>query len=51
VNILVKILLAILFFLCLLDMPFGYFQFVRLVEQLAHKRFDWQFDLRIGAQA
>jgi len=31
VNILVKILLAILFFLCLLDMPYGYFQFVRLV--------------------
>ena len=30
-NILVKILLAILFFLCLLDMPYGYFQFVRLV--------------------
>ena len=27
---LIKIVLAILFFLCLLDMPYGYFQFVRL---------------------
>jgi hypothetical protein len=27
---LVKIVLAILFFICLLDMPYGYFQFVRL---------------------
>ena len=26
----IKIALAILFFLCLLDMPYGYFQFVRL---------------------
>ena len=25
----IKILLAILFFICLLDMPYGYFQFVR----------------------
>jgi hypothetical protein len=27
---LIKIVLAILFFICLLDMPYGYFQFVRL---------------------
>jgi hypothetical protein len=26
----IKISLAILFFLCLLDMPYGYYQFVRL---------------------
>jgi hypothetical protein len=26
---LIKIVLAILFFLCLLDMPYGYFQFIR----------------------
>ena len=26
---LIKIILAILFFLCLLNMPYGYFQFVR----------------------
>ncbi|MCK9481925.1 MAG: hypothetical protein M0R38_09235 [Bacteroidia bacterium] len=25
----IKIILAILFFLCLLDMPYGYYQFVR----------------------
>jgi hypothetical protein len=25
----IKILLALLFFLCLLDMPYGYYQFVR----------------------
>jgi len=28
-NKFVKIILAILFFLCLLDMPYGYYQFVR----------------------
>ena len=28
-NNLIKIVLAILFFLCLADMPYGYFQFVR----------------------
>ena len=27
----IKIVLAILFFLCLADMPYGYFQFVRLL--------------------
>lgn len=27
----IKILLAILFFLCLADMPYGYYQFVRFV--------------------
>jgi hypothetical protein len=30
VNILIKISLAVLFLLCLLDMPYGYFQLVRL---------------------
>jgi len=29
VNIVIKITLAVLFILCLLDMPYGYFQFVR----------------------
>jgi len=29
VNIVIKISLAVLFLLCLLDMPYGYFQFVR----------------------
>ena len=28
-NVIIKITLAILFFLCLLDMPYGYFQLVR----------------------
>jgi hypothetical protein len=28
-NYLIKIVLAVLFFLCLLDMPYTYFQFVR----------------------
>ena len=28
-NVILKIALAILFFLCLLDMPYGYFQLVR----------------------
>jgi hypothetical protein len=28
-NNIIKIILAILFFLCLLDMPYGYYQFVR----------------------
>jgi hypothetical protein len=27
----IKVILAILFFLCLLDMPYGYYQFVRFV--------------------
>jgi hypothetical protein len=29
-NSVIKIVLAILFFLCLADMPYGYFQFVRV---------------------
>ncbi len=28
-NISIKLLLALLFFLCLLDMPYGFYQFVR----------------------
>ena len=31
-EVLIKIGLAILFFLCLLDMPYGYYQFVRFVS-------------------
>ena len=31
---LIKIILAILFFLCLLDMPYGYFQLVRFAAML-----------------
>lgn len=30
-DIIVKVILSILFFLCLLDMPYGYYQFVRLI--------------------
>lgn len=30
----IKIILAVLFFLCLLDMPYGYFQFVRFSGML-----------------
>lgn len=30
----IKIVLAILFFLCLLDMPYGYFQFVRFAGMI-----------------
>ena len=31
---LLKVLLAIMFFLCLLDMPFGYYQLVRFVAMV-----------------
>jgi len=31
-EVLIKIGLAILFFLCLLDMPYGFYQFVRFVS-------------------
>ena len=31
ISSIIKIVLAILFFICLLDMPYGYFQFVRFV--------------------
>jgi general stress protein CsbA len=31
IETLIKILLAILFFLCLLDMPYGYYQLVRFI--------------------
>jgi hypothetical protein len=30
----IKIVLAILFFICLVDMPYGYFQFVRLAAMI-----------------
>ena len=30
----IKIVLAILFFICLADMPYGYFQFVRFVAMI-----------------
>jgi hypothetical protein len=30
-NVLIKISLAVLFIMCLFDMPYGYFQFVRIV--------------------
>jgi len=32
---LIKILLAVLFFLCLFDMPYGYYQFVRFAAMLS----------------
>lgn len=31
---LIKIILSVLFFLCLLDMPYGYFQFVRFAAMV-----------------
>ena len=31
---LIKIILAVLFFLCLLDMPYGYFQLVRFAAMI-----------------
>jgi hypothetical protein len=31
INIIIKLILSILLFLCLADMPYAYFQFVRLV--------------------
>lgn len=30
-----KVVLAVLLFLCLLDMPYGYFMFIRLVSTIA----------------
>jgi len=33
-NNIIKIVLAVLFFLCLLDMPYTYFQFVRFASLL-----------------
>lgn len=33
-NRLIKLLLALLFFLCLLDMPYGFYQFVRFTAML-----------------
>jgi hypothetical protein len=31
IEIIIKIALAIMFFLCLLDMPYGYYEFIRFV--------------------
>lgn len=31
IDILIKLVLSVLFFICLLDMPYGYFQLVRFV--------------------
>ena len=33
-NIVIKLFLAILFFICLADMPYGYFQFVRFAAMI-----------------
>mgnify|MGYP000873032782 CR=1 FL=1 len=30
----IKIILAVLFFLCLLDMPYGYYQFIRFIAMV-----------------
>ncbi len=43
----IKVVLAILFFLCLLDMPYGYYQFVRFLALigfalLAYKSYERQ---------
>lgn len=49
----IKIILAVLFFLCLLDMPYGYFQFVRYLGMLgfiflAYKSFKENFTVLGG---
>ncbi len=38
----VKIVLAALLFLCLANMPYGYFQFVRFISFVAFAIFAWQ---------
>ena len=38
----IKIILAVLFFLCLLQMPYGYFQFVRFGGLVAFALLDYQ---------
>ncbi|MCZ2130722.1 MAG: hypothetical protein LC109_10700 [Bacteroidia bacterium] len=38
----IKIVLAILFFLCLADMPYGYYQFVRLIGLIGFAVFAYQ---------
>lgn len=41
-NNLIKIILSILFFICLADMPYGYFQFVRFIALIAFVYFAYQ---------
>ena len=50
-NNLIKIVLAILFFICLVDMPYGYYQFVRLVAMVGFSVLAYNYhelDNRVG---
>jgi hypothetical protein len=50
-NNLIKIVLALLFFLCLIDMPYGYYQFVRLVAMVGFSVLAYNYheqDNRVG---
>lgn len=42
----IKIILAILFFLCLLEMPYGYFQFVRFAGLVGFAILAYQANLQ-----
>lgn len=39
---LIKVSLAILLFLCILDMPYGYYQFVRFISMCGFAFLAWQ---------
>ena len=43
---LIKLILAVLFFVCLLDMPYGYYQFVRFAGLLGFTSLAYQADER-----
>ena len=43
---LLKIVLAVLFFVCLLDMPYGYFQLVRFIALVAFSILAYQANQR-----
>ena len=47
----IKIVLAILFFICLVDMPYGYYQFVRFVAMVGFSVLAYNYheqDNRVG---
>ncbi|MBK7637401.1 MAG: hypothetical protein IPJ13_26285 [Saprospiraceae bacterium] len=41
VNLFLKLVLAVLFFICLLDMPYGYFQLVRFLAMMIFSYFGY----------
>lgn len=55
----IKIILAILFFICLADLPYGYFQFIRFVALIgftflcyqSYERKEFGFAIAFGALA